>query len=172
MFNALFATKLHLKHLLLGAIGLLSPIKYLLVLVGIWIVLDTILGIWAAKKQNIVITSRRMSAVLSKMLVYQGIVILAYVIDVTILGGIIALFISVPLLITKIATLMVLINESYSIDEKIRLLNENKAIWFYFKRALGVAKVIKKETKDLMGDEALSQKKPEIKQDENGDLIG
>jgi hypothetical protein len=35
-----------------------------------------------------------------------------------------------------------------------------------------VAKVIKKETKDLMGDEALSQKKPEIKQDENGDLIG
>lgn len=169
----ILSLKANIKYLFMGAIGLLSPIKYLLILVGIWIFLDTILGVWAAKRQHIVITSRRLSSILSKMLVYQGIVILAYALDSLILGGIVSLFVtSVPLLVTKVATLLILVNESFSIDEKVRILNGNKGTWFYFKRAVGVAKLVKKTTKDLVGDDLQENKKPEIKKDENGDLIG
>lgn len=169
MFNALFATKLQIKYLFLAAIGLLSPIKYLLIIVGLFILMDTILGVWNAKKQQIKITSAKLSAVLSKMFVYQGIVILAYIIDVNLLGGIVGLFVDVPLIVTKIATLMVLVNESYSIDEKVRSLNNERGTWFYIKRALGVAKTLKKETKGLIGD---LDDKPKLDKDENGDLIG
>jgi hypothetical protein len=172
MFNALFATKLQLKYLFMAAIGLLSPIKYLLVLVGLFILMDTILGIWNAKKQQIKITSAKLSAVLSKMFVYQAIVILAYIIDVNLLGGIVGLFVDVPLIVTKIATLMVLVNESYSIDEKIRSLNDEKGIWFYFTRSLKVAKVLKKETKDLIGDLDKDEEKPKLDKDDKGELIG
>jgi hypothetical protein len=171
MFN-LLTLKANLKTFFLAAIGLLSPIKYLLILVGLFILIDTVVGIWAARKQHIVITSRRLSSVLSKMLVYQGIVILAYALDKLILGGIVSVFIDVPLLVTKIATLIILVNESFSIDEKVRILNKNKGTWFYFKRAVGLAKLVKKQTKDLIGDEPLSQIKPEVKEDENGDLVG
>lgn len=166
----LLSFKANLKYLLLGAVGLLSPIKYLLVIVGIFIVLDTALGIWNAKRQKIKITSTKLSAVLTKMFVYQGIVILAYAIDTAILGGIVSLFVSTPLLITKLAALMVLINEGYSIDEKVRSLNNEKGTWFYFSRALKLSKLLKKETKGLIGD--LDDDKPKIEKSKDGDLIG
>lgn len=155
----------------MGAIGLLSPIKYLLVIVGIFIIMDTVLGIWAAKRQKIKITSSKLSAILSKMFVYQGIVILAYTLDTLILGGIVGLFIdSIPLLVTKIATLLILTNESFSIDEKVRVLNDEKGVWFYFKRSLRIAKVLKKETKGLVSD--VDDDKPKLDKDDKGELIG
>lgn len=169
MFNALFATKLQVKYLFLAAIGLLSPIKYLLIIVFLFIILDTILGVWNANKQQIKITSAKLSAVISKTIVYQGIVILAYAIDVNLLGGIVSLFIdSVPLLLTKVITIMVLINEAFSIDEKVRSLNDDKGVWFYFTRSLRIAKFLKKETKGLISDDD----KPKLDKDDKGELIG
>ena len=170
MYNVMFAIQSKIKYLFLAAASLLSPIKYLLIIVGVFIVIDTVLGIWNAKHQQIPITSNRLSSVLSKMFVYQGIVILAYAIDVTILGGIVAIFVSVPLLITKIATMMVLINEAYSIDEKIRNLNDGKGTWFYFKRSIGVAKVLKKEYTDF--DFKDIDKNPKVEKGDDGELIG
>ena len=137
------------KVLLALAIGLLAPIKGLLIIIGIFILIDTVLGVLAAKKRKIKITSNRLSSMLSKMLVYQLVVILAFALDKLILGDIVAIFISVPLLITKIAALFVLANEAYSIDEKIRIVRNGKGIWYQFKRLIGTAKLIKKETKDL-----------------------
>lgn len=170
MNHFLIAIQSKVKYLFLAAAGLLSPIKFLLVIVGVFILIDTVLGIWNAKKQQIAITSNRLASVLSKMFVYQGIVILAYAIDVSILGGIVAIFVSVPLLITKIATIMVLINEAYSIDEKIRNLNDGKGTWFYFKRSIGVAKVLKKEYTDF--DFKDVDKNPKLEKDDDGELIG
>ena len=170
MYNVLIAIQSKIKYLILAAISVLSPIKYLLLLVGVFIIIDTALGIWNAKRQQIQITSKRLSSVLSKMFVYQGIVILAYAIDSFILGGIVSLFIDVPLFVTKIATLMVLVNEAYSIDEKIRNLNDGKGTWFYFKRSVGIAKVLKKEAKDFSLDDL--DEKPKLKKTDDGDLIG
>lgn len=166
---SILSIKGNFKWLMMSAVGLLSPIKYLLILVGIFIIIDTVLGIWNAKKQKIKITSSKLSAVLSKMFVYQGIVILAYAIDTAILGGIVSLFVDTPLIITKLAALLVMINEGFSIDEKVRSLNNERGTWFYFKRALGVAKFLKKETKDLVGDD---DDKPKLEKDDSGDLIG
>lgn len=129
--------------------GLLAPIQGLLILVGVFILIDTIMGIWAAKKAGSTITSYKLSAMLSKMFIYQLIVIVAYALDKLILGELTGLFVDINLLITKIATLFVIGNELFSIDEKMRIIRGGKGIWYQFKRLIGVAKLVKRETKDI-----------------------
>lgn len=139
-----------LKYLFALAVGLLAPIQGLMVLVGIFIIIDTIMGVIAAKQKKIPITSRRLSRFIGKMFIYQIIIIVAFALDTLILGGLVSLFItSITLVITKIAALMLILNEVFSIDEKIRLMNDGKGIWFHFKRLLGVASRLKKEAGDL-----------------------
>jgi hypothetical protein len=88
--------------------------------------------------------------------------------DSFILGDILLLFINIPLLITKIVTLMVIVNESYSIDEKIRSMNNEKGVWFYFKRGIGVAKILKEEVKEF--DDI--SKPNQLPKDDDGEVIG
>jgi hypothetical protein len=130
-------------------IGLLSPIKYILLLVGLSILADTIFGVYAAKKTGKKITSRRLSAFISKMLIYQTVVITMFAIDTLLLGEFLMLFISIPFVATKITALLLIINETISIDEKLRMLNPEKGLWFHFKRLIGIAKLVKKETEGL-----------------------
>jgi hypothetical protein len=59
----------------------LMPISGLLFLVGFVIVLDTITGVWKSIKQKVPITSRGLSAIISKMLLYEVTVIMFYMID-------------------------------------------------------------------------------------------
>lgn len=129
--------------------ALLSPIKYLMILVGVFIIIDTIFGIYTSKKLGVKLTSRKLSKFISKMLVYQSVVILAFAIDKLLIGDLLLLVLSVPLTITKIVTLALVINESFSIDEKLRMVNKERGVWFYFKRTIGVAKLIKKETEKI-----------------------
>jgi hypothetical protein len=143
----------NLKYLFFAALSLLTPIKHLLVLVGFLIIIDTVLGVWSSKKRKVKITSNKLASVVSKMLVYQGVIIVAYAVDTLILGGIVAMFIQVPLFVTKVAALMVIINEGYSIDENIRAINKNKGTWFYFKKSIGVAQVLKREVDKIKKDE-------------------
>lgn len=137
------------KIILASAFALLVPIKGLLIAVGVIIVIDTIMGIYAASKTGKKITSRRFSSVLSKMLIYQSVVIVAYAMDKLILGEFTALFVDINLLTTKVATLFVIGSELFSIDEKFRIINNGKGTWYQFKRLMGVAKMVRKETKDL-----------------------
>lgn len=143
------------KFVLLFVFGLLAPIKGILILIGVFIVIDTVLGIMAAKKQKIKITSNRFSAMLSKSLVYQLIVIIAFAIDKLILGDFIALFFEgdMTLMTTKVTALFVFVNEGFSIDEKIKILRNGKGAWYHFKKVLGLAKLVKKETKGLITEE-------------------
>lgn len=150
------------KILIALAIGLLAPIKGLLIAVGIMIVIDTIFGVIAAKKQKKAITSNKLSGILSKMFVYQLIVIVAFALDKLILGEFTGLFVDINLLVTKVATLFIIGNELFSIDEKMRIIREGKGIWYEFKRLVGIAKLVKKETKSLEidTDELIEKVKP------------
>ena len=128
--------------------ALLAPIQPILLLVFIFIMLDTVMGVWASKKLKKEITSRKLSAFISKMLVYGGVVILTYALDKLLLGEFLLMFVSVKLLATKVAAIALILAEVYSIDEK--LVNvKGKGIWHYFKRLIGVAKLIKKEADEL-----------------------
>ena len=65
------------------------PISGILFLIGFAIVVDTITGIWKAKKLKIAITSRKLSTIISKMMLYEVAVIGFYLIDYFILNDII-----------------------------------------------------------------------------------
>lgn len=130
------------------AIGLLAPIKMVMILVFVAILADTVFGIRTSKKLGIEITSRRLSKFISKLFIYQFVIIFAYAIDVNLLGEFILLFLSVPLALTKIIGLGLVVNEIYSIDESLKKLNKEKGLWFYFRQLLNLAKKIKSDVDD------------------------
>ena len=147
--NLLTSIKLNTVTIFGSILILLSPIKYIMMLVGFFIVLDTIFGVYVANKINVKITSRKLSRFIGKMLIYQLVIITAYALGGLLLGEFLENIFGIKLMLTKIAALMLIVNELFSIDEKIRLVNNDKGIWFYFKQLLSVTKKIKTEVDDV-----------------------
>ena len=134
---------------LLAMIGtFLMPISGLLFLVGFVIVLDTITGIWKSIKHKVPVTSRGLSAIASKMLLYQVTVILFYMIDQFILNNIILQFFSVELLLTKILALILVSIEVMSINENYKAV-KGLDLWQAMKNLFARAKEIKKEVDEI-----------------------
>ena len=103
---------------LLAVVGaFFLPISGILFLVGFAIFVDTLTGLWKAKKLKIPITSRKLSAIVSKMFLYELAVIGFYLIDFWILNDIVKQFFSVPLMLTKILALILISIETMSINE-------------------------------------------------------
>ena len=130
---------------LLAVIGsFFLPISGILFLIGFAIVLDTITGVWKAKKLKIPITSRGLSAVISKLLLYEVAVIGFYLIDYWILNDIILVFFSIPLMLTKILSLVLVSLETLSISENYKAV-KGIDIWSAFKNLLQRSKEIKQD---------------------------
>ena len=108
----------------------LAPIHILILLVGAFIILDTIAGRWAAKRiaikngknVRLAVTSKKTrKGLLGKMLSYQIAVILLFIIDDYLLHDIIKYFWSdfpVDYIITKLAGFILILIEVDSMDEK------------------------------------------------------
>lgn len=121
---------------LLAIIGaFFLPISGILFLVGFTIFVDTLTGIWKARKLKIKITSRKLSAIVSKLFLYELAVIGFYLIDKFILNDIILTFFSVPLMLTKILALVLVsieltsINENYISIRKISIFQSLKNLF-------------------------------------------
>jgi hypothetical protein len=126
----------------------LMPISGLLFLVGFVIVLDTVTGIWKSIKNKTKITSRGLSAIISKMLLYEVTVILFYMIDYFILNNIILQFFSVQLLLTKVLALILVSIEVMSINENYKAV-KGLDLWQAMKNLFARAKDIKKEVDEI-----------------------
>jgi len=120
------------------------PISGILFLIGFAIVVDTITGIWKAKKLKIQITSRKLSTIISKLMLYEVAVIGFYLIDYWILNDIILVFFSIPLMLTKILSLVLCSIECISINENIKAV-KGVDIWSAFKQLLQRSKEIKQD---------------------------
>ena len=118
------------------------PISGILFLIGFAIVLDTITGVWKAKKLKIPITSRGLSAIISKLMLYEVAVIGFYLIDYFILNDIILVFFSIPLMLTKILSLVLCSIEVMSINENYKAV-KGIDIWQGMKNLFARAKEIK-----------------------------
>jgi len=128
---------------LLAVVGsFFLPISGILFLIGFAILVDTLTGIWKSKKLNIPITSRRLSAIVSKLFLYEVAVIGFYLIDKFILNDIILTFFSVPLMLTKILSLVLCSIEVISISENYKAV-KGIDIWSAFKNLLQRSKEIK-----------------------------
>lgn len=124
------------------------PIAGILFLIGFAILVDTITGIWKAKKLKIEITSRRLSAIISKLMLYEVAVIGFYLIDYFILNDIIMKFFSVPLMLTKILSLILCSIEVMSINENYKAV-KGIDIWQGMKNLFARAKEIKTDLNGL-----------------------
>lgn len=130
---------------LLAVVGsFFLPISGILFLIGFAILVDTLTGIWKSKKLGLPITSRKLSAIISKLFLYEVAVIGFYLIDKFILNDIILTFFSVPLMLTKILSLVLCSIEVISISENYKAV-KGIDIWSAFKNLLQRSKEIKSD---------------------------
>jgi len=140
--------KASLHPFLLSIMAFFMPIVPLIFLVGMFILGDTIVGIWAAIKRSEKITSRKLGNVVPKMLLYQGAIIFGYMMDVWLLAEFTNYIFSVDMLITKLIAMTLIFIESLSLIENIESIT-GKNIFQRFKQMITRAAKIKEHIKDL-----------------------
>jgi hypothetical protein len=133
----------------------LMPISGLLFLVGFVIVLDTVTGIWKSYKNKVPVTSRGLSAIISKMLLYEVTVVLFYMIDHFILNNIVLQFFSVQLLLTKVLSLILVSIEVMSINENYKAV-KGLDLWQAMKNLFARAKEIKQDIDEIRPNEDIT----------------
>jgi len=142
---------------LLAVVGaFFLPISGILFLIGFAILVDTLTGLWKAKKLKIKITSRKLSAIISKLFLYELAVIGFYLIDFWILNDIILKFFSVPLMLTKILSLVLVSIEVMSINENYKAV-KGIDIWQAMKSLFARAKEIKNDINGIRSNQDSSE---------------
>lgn len=121
----------------------LADIHGMMFAIGGLIIIDTVLGILKSRKKGIRITSRRLSAFISKTLLYQVAIITIYMIDRHIFGDVVSIFIQSPLISTKIIATIICLIELYSIKENLDSIT-GMNIWSHAKG------LITRSTKEVM----------------------
>ena len=133
MKTQLLILQLKLKAYSMQLLAIISsfflPISGILILIGVSVIVDTITGVWKSKKLGTPITSRKLSAVISKILLYEVTVMLFYLIDYFIINDIVLTFFSVELLITKILALVLVSIEVISLKSCVRQKNKMACPW-------------------------------------------
>ena len=124
------------------------PISGILLMIGVLIVIDTITGIWKAKKLGEKITSRKLSSIISKLALYEITVIMFFLIDKFILNDIILQFFSVPFMLTKIVALVLSSIEVMSINESYKQVY-HLDLWQSMKLLFARAKEVKEDLNKL-----------------------
>jgi hypothetical protein len=138
----------NLDKVLMLFLAFIMPIQGILITVGLSIFADTVIGLWKAAKLKQTITSRKLSQIISKMLLYEATVILFYAIDFYMLNDLMLLVFTTPILLTKVVALTLVSVEVYSMDENFKLV-KGKGLFDAFKSLVARAKDIKDETDKL-----------------------
>ena len=122
------------------------PISGILLMIGVLIAIDTFTGIWKANKLGDKISSRKLSAIISKLALYEVTVIMFFLIDQFILNDIILTFFSVEFMLTKVVALVLASIEVMSINENYKVIsNKNLDLWQSMKLLFARAKDIKED---------------------------
>jgi len=124
------------------------PISGILIMIGVLILIDTMTGIWKAKKLGEKITSRKLSAIISKLALYEVTVIMFFLIDKFILNDIILTFFSVPFMLTKVVALVLASIEVMSINENYKSVKQID-LWGSLKNLLARSAEIKEDIKKI-----------------------
>ena len=140
--------KLYSTKLMAIILSFFLPIVGILILIAASVILDTITGIWKAKKLKQPITSRRLSAIISKILLYEATVMLFYAMDKFLLNDIVISFFSIELLTTKILALVLVSIEVISINENYKAV-KGIDLWASLKNLFARAKEVTSDFKNI-----------------------
>lgn len=136
---------------LVAMVTVLTPIVPFVSLVGLFVLLDTFLGIYVTIRIKGLkfFRSNKFFNVIIKGVYYGLGIIMAFLIDTNIFGG---SLLGVDLLSTKIVSLLCLYTEIKSIDEnQIKL--GNASLWQQLKDMIKKGKEIKKDLGELIDDD-------------------
>ncbi len=147
-FILLSAIKASLGNLFLIIAAFLMPIKPLIILVGVCILLDTIMGIWRAKRKGDKITSRKLSHIISKMVLYEICIVLFFCIEHFILSDFIGKLTEIPFVVTKLVAATLIFIEIVSMNESYQYIF-GYSLWDKFKLMIKRSKSIKGELEDF-----------------------
>jgi hypothetical protein len=148
MVHSIIINKITINKLLIVLGAFLLPIKPLLILVGLCIFLDTIFGVWKCKKTGVEVNSKGLSAIISKMVLYQSAIILFFALETYILGDFVMLFTAIHLFLTKVIATLLIGIEITSISENIKAVT-GKGLWGRVKALLSRAKAVTSDIKEL-----------------------
>lgn len=140
--------KLYSTKLMAIILSFFLPIVGILILIAASVILDTITGIWKAKKLKQPITSRRLSAIISKILLYEATVMLFFAMDKFLLNDIVISFFSIELLTTKILALTMVSIEVISINENYKAV-KGIDLWASLKNLFARAKEVTSDFKNI-----------------------
>jgi hypothetical protein len=134
----------YLNYILSSFVLLFVPVYGILIAVGAAIILDTFTGVFKSIKLNGLssIRSRKLSNIVSKMLLYQVCILLLFIIDSFILNEFIFKWLSVDYMFTKICAILLIFIELVSIKENIEE-SFKIDVWKMLKKVFIRAKEIK-----------------------------
>lgn len=141
----------YLNYLISSILIMFVPIHGILIAVGSAIVLDTFTGVFKSVKINgwSSIRSRKLSQVVSKMLLYEVCILFLYMIDRFVLNEFIFKWLSVDYMFTKVCAILLIFVELTSIKENIQEAYSIK-IWDMLKGAFLRAKEVKENIQDII----------------------
>ena len=142
--------KSYLNYILSGLILFFAPIQGLLIAVAFGIILDTFTGVFKSIKLNgfCSIRSRRLSHIISKMLLYQTTILLLYVIDKFLLNEFVKLHFTIDFMFTKLVAILLIFIELVSIKENVEEALKID-IWKMLKALLNRAKEVKEDIDEI-----------------------
>jgi hypothetical protein len=142
----------YLNYFFASIVLFFVPIYGLLIAVGVAILLDTITGVFKSIKLNgwRSIKSRKLSNVISKMVLYEICILLLFIIDYHILNKFVIKTFNIKFMFTEICAIMLIFIELVSIKENIEA-SFNIDIWKLLKKTFNRAKEIKTDINEITG---------------------
>ena len=123
-----------------------APVAGIMIAVGAFISLDTLLGMMAAHKSGEKIESKKLSRVIWKMVMYQSVVLTFFVMDVFIVGDLLGHFVNTSFVLTKAVGVALIGIEFKSIDENIEKMTGTtllKRLYDIIRKGKGIVSKIK-----------------------------
>jgi hypothetical protein len=140
----------YLQYILASIILLFAPIYGLLISVGAAIILDTFTGIFKSIKlegfQSI--RSRKLSNIVSKLLLYEICILFLFLIDKFLLNEFIIRSFGIEYMFTKICAILLIFVELVSIKENIESAFKID-LWAMIKKILSRAKEVKSDIDEI-----------------------
>lgn len=140
----------YLHYIFASILLLFAPIHGLLIAVGTAIILDTFTGVFKSIKIHGLksIRSRKLSTIISKMLLYEVTVLLLFLMDKYLLNELVIRWFGIEFMFTKMCAIVLIFIELVSVKENIEEAYSID-IWNMLKRFLSRAKEFKSGIDDL-----------------------
>jgi hypothetical protein len=140
----------YIQYFIGSILILFTPVYGLLISVGAAIVLDTFTGVFKSIKLNgwKSIRSRKLSNIVSKMMLYEVCVLLLFLMDKYLLNEFVILSFGIDYMFTKICAILLIFIELVSVKENIEEAY-NIEIWKMLKKILNRAKELKTDINEI-----------------------